>query len=62
MFFRICEEKPKCLYLGCQDRTVTRRMLSGTVGILGETEGTLPGTVGMLSRTAGMLWVGTLGC
>ena len=45
-----------------QDRTVTCRMLGGTVGILGETKGMLAGTVRMLSRTAGMLWVGQLGC
>ena len=32
-----------------QGRTITCRMLGGTVGILGETKGMLPGTVGMLA-------------
>ena len=44
-----------------QDRSVTCRMLAGTVGMLAGTVGMLAWTVGMLSRITGILWVGKLG-
>ena len=56
-FFRICEEKRKCLYLGCRTGQLHVGCWLGQLGCW-----LLAGTVRMLSRTAGMLWVGQLGC
>ena len=56
-FFRICEEKRKCPYLGCRTGQLHVGCWLGQLGCWLQA-----GTVRMLSRTAGMLWVGQLGC